>query len=250
MAVWHGPTDREERQALWHGYRGLQDSAKREELIRSYDSYARMLAARYYAQRLRDAIPFEEYLQFARIGLIEAVDRFDPDQGVLFETFAGKRIKGAIVDGIATMSEVQQQLAERRQRMHERGASLADATDMTADDGPEQLFARLADIAIGLAIGFAIESDGTSSDGQAAYGDTTYAGVELKQLRELVLCAVRELPERERHVIASHYLQQRSFTEVARELGVTSGRVSQLHREGIERLRIRMKRKAGLDLQC
>jgi RNA polymerase sigma factor for flagellar operon FliA len=59
---------------------------------------------------------------------------------------------------------------------------------------------------------------------------------------------VRDLPDRERHVITSHYLQQRAFAEVAEELGVTRGRVSQLHRDGIERLRRAMKRRTGIDL--
>lgn len=248
--MWTETTNRIERNALWTSYGADRAPDRRERLIHAYDGYARMMAARYFGQRMRDGISFDEYLQFARIGLIEAIDSFEPDRGVLFETFAGKRIKGAIVDGIASMSEVQRQLAERRQRVRERSASLADEAEAPAEEGLEQLFARLADIAVGFAIGFTLESEAAADPGLPGYGDTTYASVELRQLRELILAAVRELPGQVRDVITRHYLQQQSFAEVAGELGVTRGRVSQLHRDGIERLRLRMKRRAGLDLQC
>jgi RNA polymerase sigma factor for flagellar operon FliA len=246
--MWIGKTGREERAQLWRGYRQAQGADQREQLIQAYEGYARMIAARCYSQRMRDSVGFDDYLQFARLGLIEALDRFEPERGILFETFAAKRIKGSIVDGIATTSEVQQQLAERRQRLRERTASLDDAEQDVSSQDAEQLFAQLADIAIGLAIGYALEADSGTESGEPAFGDTTYASVELKQLRDLILAAVRDLPDRERHVITSHYLQQRAFAEVAEELGVTRGRVSQLHRDGIERLRRAMKRRTGIDL--
>lgn len=248
--MWTGKTEREKRAQLWRGYDGGRDTCRREELIQAYDGYARMIAARFYGQRLHDNTGFEEYLQFARLGLIEAIDRFEPERGILFETFAAKRIRGTIVDGVANLSEVQQQLAVRRERMHERSASLVDEDQETAEeDSAEQLFAKLADIAVGLAIGFAIEAGADTESPAGPYEDMTYASVELRQLRELILHAVRMLPERERQVITRHYLQQCAFADVAEELGLSRGRVAQLHREGIERLRGALKRRAGIDLR-
>jgi RNA polymerase sigma factor for flagellar operon FliA len=242
------PINREKVTSLWQTYGGNPQEATRDALIQTYHGYARIMAGHYYRQRTCDDIPFEEYLQLAHIGLIEAIDRFDPTRGVLFETFAGKRIRGVIVDGIANLSEVQQQLAERRRRLHERTASLAQAAPSVPTDDTELLFAQLADVAVGLAIGFAMDAGADSTDGGS--GDTTYASVEIRQLRELVLDAVRALPDRVRTVITLHYLQRQSFSEISDELGLTAGRISQLHRDGIEQLRLRLKRQARLDLHC
>jgi RNA polymerase sigma factor for flagellar operon FliA len=242
--------DRQVVGRLWSSYATDSSGALREELIKAYLGFAQMMAARYYRQRVGDDIPFEEYQQLAHVGLIEAVDRFEAGRGILFETYAAKRIRGAIVDGIAQMTEVQQQLAERRCRVQARATSLADAVGASALDGPERLFAQLADIAVGLAIGFALDTDVGHDGGEPAHPDTAYAAVEMRQLRELVLRALREIPERPRTVIRQHYLHQRSFADIATELGVTAGRVSQLHREGVERLRTSMKQQPRLDLHC
>jgi RNA polymerase sigma factor for flagellar operon FliA len=241
--------DRQVVGRLWNRYAADASGALREELIKAYLGFAQMMAARYYRRRVGDDIPFDEYQQLAHVGLIEAVDRFEAGRGILFETYAAKRIRGAIVDGIAQTTEVQQQLAERRSRVQARTTSLADAVGDDALDGPDRLFAQLADIAVGLAIGFALDTE-VGHDGEPAHADTAYAAVEMRQLRELVLRALREIPERPRTVIRQHYLHQRSFADIAAELGVTAGRVSQLHREGIERLRTSMKQQPRLDLHC
>ena len=239
----------DEARTLWQRFVGSRDDTVRDELVRAYHGYARMMAARYYARRINDAVDYDEHVQLAQLGLLEAIDRFDPELGLQFESFAGKRVAGAIVDGIAVMTELQQQVAERRRRGQARIASLAAGTVEAAAEDPDELFRQLGELAVGLALGFAMDSE-TEYSGEPFCDHVGYASIELRQLRDQVLAAVRALPDRARTVISMHYLQQRSFAEVAAELGLSAGRVSQLHRDGIERLRLNLKREGGFELRC
>lgn len=239
----------EDAHAAWQSFARARDPAMRQRLVMAYQGYARMMAARYYAQRVGDDIGFDEYFQMAQVGLIEAIDRYDPDAGVQFETFAGKRVAGAIVDGIARMTEVQQQVAEQRRRARERSTSLYQPPVSAEPLAADALFEQLAQLAVGLALGFTL--DGLAGAGaEAAYDEPAYQRIEMRQLRELIAAAVRGLPDRVRAVISLHYLQQKSFAEIAAELELTASRISQLHRDGIERLRLCLKRQDGFDLRC
>ncbi|HSY29558.1 MAG TPA: sigma factor, partial [Burkholderiaceae bacterium] len=92
----------------------------RSRIIESYLPFTRMMAAKTYAKRTCSELEFQDYLQYATIGLVEAVDRFDPNRGVKFETFSATRITGAILNGIDSLSEKQQQVGARRRAIAAR----------------------------------------------------------------------------------------------------------------------------------
>jgi RNA polymerase sigma factor for flagellar operon FliA len=231
--------------ALWQAYRHGRDESLRQRLVGRYLEFARMLAARMYARRTYEGLEFDDYLQFARLGLMEAVDRYDDGLGAKFETFAAHRINGAILNGIATYSEVQEQVAARRRIDAERIEGLhGDAPDR-AD--PAALFAYLADLAVGVAVGLALEGTGMVQDAAAMYGVQPYDGLALRQLRARLKEALAALPERQRKVLSWHYLEQRPFDEIGAALGVTRGRVSQLHKEALASLRERWRARDAVD---
>jgi RNA polymerase sigma factor for flagellar operon FliA len=219
--------------SLW---RGAQSPEGREQLIAHYLPFARMMAAKMYAGRTHRTVEFDEYLQFARLGLIEAVDRFEPARGYKFETYAASRINGAILSGMEAYSEVHEQVAARKRIVGSRLASLQDGARV---DGPDGLFGYLAELAIGLAVGFALDNPSLYSDPQsgARYEDNTYAGVELKQLRARITALLQELPGKHRQVIAYHYLQQLAFEDIAGLLQLSRGRIAQIHKEALLKLR-------------
>src|SRR5262249_33642538 len=154
---------------------------------------------------------------------------------VQFKSYATYRINGAILSGLASLSERQQQIQLRRRIAHERIESLREAGPTAAS--PEDQLRALAEIGVGPAPGIIPQGTGMIGDEQAAAPDNTYAGVELRQFRDGLAHAVERLTERERDVIRLHYLQGIEFGEIARDLGLTQGRVSQLHRQGLARLR-------------
>src|SRR3954468_3185376 len=110
--------------ALWRELRATGDAALRERLLVLHLPYARTIAATLYARRFHDEIEFGDYLQLARVGMLEAVDRFDPARGVQFRTFASRRMQGAILNGIERLTEKQQQIAARQRLRADRVAGV------------------------------------------------------------------------------------------------------------------------------
>ena len=229
-------TDPAEEAGLWSALLDGGDAAARERLIEMHLPFARVMAAKLYAGRHHDEIEFAEYMQLATVGLIESVDRYDPVRGASFCTYAGHRIRGAVLNGLEVASERHEQVAFHRRVRRERLESLHDESRGAGDAGAA-LFESLARIAVGLALGYILEDSGMIRDDARTLGDDTYRSTELAQLRTRVRAIVAELPERERRIIQYHYLQAIPFEAVAAMLGVTKGRVSQLHRRAMDRLR-------------
>jgi RNA polymerase sigma factor FliA len=232
---------------LWAAFVQTRDGAVREQLLAAYMEYARMMAAKVYARRTYTTMDFADYLQYATVGLIEAIDRFDPERGYKFETFAARRIIGAMLNGIETSSEVQQQIVARKRVLGQRVASLSDAPGKAA--GADDVFSRLADIAVGLAVGLALENSGMHQFAYAESADNSYTGVEMKQLESQVRQAVLALPANQRKVIEMHYLQQCEFEEVAEAMALTRGRISQIHKQALGSLKSLLKHGAELDVR-
>lgn len=218
---------------LWTRYLASRDPAVRDEVAARYDDLARILAARAYSGRISTELEFDDYLQFARIGLLESIDRFDPSRGAKFETFSGHRITGAILNGVESLSEKQKQVSVRQQVLKERAASQREGAAAKGHD----TFERLASVAIGLAIGFLLEDSGMYAAEEAVCPDEGYRSAELRQLCQRVREAVQSLPPQEQHIIMGHYLQHQPFETIARGLGLTKGRISQVHHAALARLR-------------
>lgn len=230
--------------ALWKAV-GAGAAAAREKLIEAYLPFARMLAAKIFASRIDHDLEFNEYFQFGTVGLIEAVDRFDPDLGIMFKTFAAQRINGAILNGLESLSEKRVQVSTRKQLQIERRDSARAALE-TAGTG--DVFQQLAEVAIGLALGYILDNPETYRHEDAVQAEHQYAGLEMRQLRNSMQALISGLPQRERMVIKYHYLNQFSFTQIADTMGVSKGRVSQIHHNGLELLRASMRSVKACDL--
>jgi RNA polymerase sigma factor for flagellar operon FliA len=206
---------------------------------------AQRIAATMYARRPFRELEFSDYLQHARIGLIEAIDRYEPGRGALFATYAAYRIKGAILNGIETSSELTAQCAQRRRAVMERVASVHTGSSQTAG---EDQFARLAQTAIDLALGYVLEDSGLDGEEARDEANDVYNVLELKQLRDRLLRIVEALPERERVIVKGHYFEHHDFVVLASQLGLTRGRVSQLHARGLTMLREAYRALVGFDV--
>jgi len=233
----------------WNSWRVLKDIACRERLIAHYLPYARIVAASYYRRRFHDEIEFEEYLQLASVGLLESIDRFDPSHGVQFKTFAARRMHGAILNGLEKITEKQQQIAFRKQLQNERRESLKNRDETTGKQGenaPEDLFRNLANVGIGLALAYLLEGTGMiDTQEERAESQGYYQRIELQQLQQRIRALVDELSEQERTVVRCHYLQEMQFSDIATMLGLSKGRIAQVHRQALERLRRAIQGRGG-----
>jgi RNA polymerase sigma factor for flagellar operon FliA len=198
------------------------------------------MAAHCYARRFHDEIGFDEYLQLASIGLLEAMDRFDPERGAQFRTFAARRMHGAILNGLEHLTEKQQQIAMRQRLRAERLDSLKSVAGddcAGAPHTPEQLLRFVSELGIGLAVCWMLEGTAMVEDTEAVESAPFYRSIAIRQLRERLHRAIDGLPEHERTVVRSHYLQDLPFDRIAAMLHLTKGRISQLHKQALLHLR-------------
>ncbi len=223
---------------LWQAWTLHRDANAREQLILQHTGLARAMAAQTYARRTLQSIGFDDYLQWSMVGLIESIDRFAPERGIPFAAFAIPRLRGAILNGLEVASEQHQQIAARKRLLRERRASITDAAPSAGKRDP---LTALAEVAIGLAIGFMLDDAALLADDSSSASDNAYVSLELRQVRQRLECAVNELGEPDRSVIRDHYYQQQPFGDIAARLKLSKGRISQIHHRGLKRLRQQIK---------
>lgn len=227
---------------LWKAFLASADQSARESLVLRYAPYARALAARTYAKRFNDEVSFDDYLQYAMIGLLESVDRFSADRGATFKTYATTRILGSILNGLERITEKQQQIsAGRRIRLQrERTESLLEEFDAGSRDEIAFL-RRVGDLGFGVALGILLDGSGMVETANPCMEVGYFQHAEIRQLRERLRELVAQLPEGERRVIAYHYFQGIQFEEIATLLSLSKGRISQIHKRALQRLQERMQ---------
>lgn len=237
------PADAERDRARWLEFARSRSPELRNELVQRYAGLARMMAARLYQKRADNSVQFADYLQYARVGLVEAIDHFDIAREVPFEAYSSFRIKGAILNGLEGESE----LAAQRAFWSRRARDRFDSIRQQAVRGDRRAsLEELVSLTVGLALSHLLESDeGEPVDDSLAANP--YASAELAQLRRRVRALLPALPPRERELIQRHYEEQVEFQAIAAEWGLTKGRVSQLHAQALQRLRTLLGQKPKLD---
>jgi len=219
-------------------------STDRARLIERYLPLAHTIAARLYRMRKDDSVAFNDYLQYARLGLIESIDRYDPTREASFATFSSYRIRGAILNGLATETELAAQTHFRRAQWRDRMESL---TSRESSDADVEL-RELASLTVGLALGFMLDQAREPID--EATQSNPYAATELAELRRVVRDIVLKLPDRERRLIEKHYYTHEEFQAIAVEWGITKGRVSQLHAQALARIRTLLSAPPTIDREA
>lgn len=229
---------------LWERFTRSRDAQTRLELIEHYLPFARIIAARVYGLRAGQSPSFDDYLQYARLGLIEAVDRYDTSRNVSFEAYSVHRIRGAILNGLGQESEVAAQRDFWRTRMPDRMHSVVSETGASL---PRASLQDLIDITVGIALGLVLDEDGEREPIDETLQANPYAATELAQLSRAVKELVRKLPDREREVIERHYFKRQEFQAIAQSYSLSKGRVSQLHGRALSRLRQMLEDRPRLD---
>jgi RNA polymerase sigma factor for flagellar operon FliA len=216
--------------------------------------------ARRVASSMPHSIELGDLVQDGMLGLIDAAFRFDEARGIKFETFAERRVRGAMIDALrrdAWPRGVRRQRREleaaREELRRELGAepSLADLAKRVGSDE-----ARLSKTIVRINT---IESTSPLSAGDNVDGSTLPTALvpsepvapdrayEELEVRERVRAAIASLPPRERKVIGLYYYAEATMKQIGAEIGVNESRVSQLHARAIERLRKVMT--AGLPVE-
>ncbi len=206
--------------------------------------------ARRMAASMPNSIDVGDLVQDGVLGLIDAARRFDEDRGIKFETFAERRVRGAMIDALrrdAWPRGVRRQRREidaareslRRELGHE--PSLADLAARVGSDEKRlsRTIVRIHTIesTSPLASGDRVDETSLPPALVPSEPDSPHAAYEKVETRERVRTAIASLPWRERKVIGLYYYGQVTMKEIGAEIGVNESRVSQLHARAIRRLR-------------
>ena len=225
-------------------------SAEREALINETLPLIKHIAHR-VATRLPSNIELQDLINAGVLGLLDAIDKFEPERNVKFKTYAEVRIRGAILDSLRNLDWAPRSLRKKSRDLERTYSDLSQKLGRAATDEEmseamgEDLedFHALVDQLHGLTIGsFENLSDGEDSDSYLNYypddgSNDPYARFEVNELTKLLIDAIEHLPEKERLVLSLYYYEEFTMKEIGALLGVNESRVSQLHTKAMLRLR-------------
>jgi RNA polymerase sigma factor for flagellar operon FliA len=239
---------------LWRRYKVDGDASARERLVVAYSPLVKFVAGRLGAG-LPSHVEDADLISYGLMGLIGSIERFEPERGIKFETFAMTRIRGAIIDELRSLDWVPRSVRARAREIEAAQAKLEhelqrapSEEELAAKLGidEEELRSSLLDIAnssvyaldelwtISDSSGDSVSLLDTISDPRADDPQESLASSEVK---DRLTDGISSLPEREQLVIALYYYQNLTLREIGEVLGVTESRVSQLHTKAVMRLK-------------
>ncbi len=243
---------------LWNQYQETRNPALREALILEYSHLIKFIAGRlniYFGSN----VEYDDLVSFGVFGLIDAIDKFDVNKGVKFETYASLRIRGSIIDSIREMDWVPRSLRQKNKELekayweveNELGHSasdkdIADRLKISLDEFYKLLnevnVSSMVSLEDFLEQNYEIGMDISSSSKQ----DRPEYEAELNELGEILGDAIDKLPEKERMVLTLYYYEELTLKEISAIMKVSESRISQLHTKAIMRLRGKLARQKSL----
>src|SRR5215216_3893771 len=263
----HTPEDlrKEPNYPIWVRLRS-GDRGARDELVVKYAPLVKYVIGR-MAISLPAAMDSDDVLSAGTVGLLHAVDRFDPDQGVRFETYALQRIRGAIIDTIRSLSPLSRGAGRRARLLDETTAALAQRLGRapTQEELANELGVDMAELGRMLleSAHVIVSLDGAGSGGddegevqslRDLLHDPNAAGtdevVEENELVDRLSAAIEALPPRDRLVLNLYYHEELTLKEISRVIEVSESRVSQIHTAAVMKLRALLRAEQSQPLKA
>ena len=207
--------------------------------------------AYHLAGRLTPSVQVDDLIQAGLLGLLEAARVYDSRQGATFETYAGIRIRGAMLDEMRktdwtprSVHRNARRLSEAVRAVESREGREARPQEVAAEMGVDldSYHAMLRDAVTSRVLSFEdmFEADSDREDILPGDGETPVESLVHEGFRQAVTEAIGGLPEREGLVLALYYDEELNLREIGEVLGVTESRVSQIHSQALVRLRARL----------
>lgn len=237
-----------DKQKLWDEYRKKRTPELREKIIIEYAGLVKVVAGR-LSMYLGYNVEYDDLVGYGTFGLIDAIDKYDFDKGVKFETYASVRIRGAILDQIRKMDWIPRTLRQKQKRVDAayRKIELETGRPATDEEIAKELeisLDELDDWQNQTKVSNLISLDDYMEQGEtkveiASSEDYVQPEkvVEQQALKQILVDALELLTEKEKKVIVFYYYEELTLKEISSILEVTESRVSQLHTKALQKLR-------------
>lgn len=241
---------------IWAEFKSSGARGARDQLILHYSPLVKFVAGR-LAVGLPQNVEQSDLVSYGVFGLIDAIEKFEPERGFKFETYAISRIKGAILDELRSIDWVPRSVRAKARAVENAYAKLESQLHRTPSDAElaeeldvseEQLQATLSQISfVGLAAldetlaaGSGERESFTLGDTIADQRDGPVDAYEVEEMRTLLAESINRMPEREKVVLTLYYYEGLTLAEIGQVLSVTESRVCQIHTKAVLQLRSRI----------
>lgn len=241
---------------LWREYRKGKDQKIRDAIITQYAPLVKYVAGK-VSVSMPSNIDFDDLVGFGVFGLLDAIEKFDPDKHVKFKTYAVTRIRGAIFDELRSIDWVPRSVRQKTREVDDAVTKLEALHGRSATD---QEIAKELNLDMDQYNQMLLKISGTS---MLSINDVWYTGddndkvaieesiespsslrpdtiAEREDVRRVIVEAISQLPEKEKKVLVLYYYEDLTLKEIGKVLEVTESRISQLHTKAIMRLRAKL----------
>ena len=248
--------DESEELKLWKEFKKTKSVAIRDKLIKQYMPLVKWVAGR-VSTGMPESVEVDDLVGFAQFGLLDAINKYDPDKNVKFKTYATTRIRGAIFDELRELDWVPRSVRQKSREIEDTIVDLEAKLGRTASDAEIAQAMNMTEAEYQTTV---MKVSGTSV---LSLNDVWYSGddsehisigdsieaptslnpdviVEREEIRRVIIQAINELPKNEKMVIVLYYHEDLSFREIGAVLNVSESRVSQLHSKANLRLRAKL----------
>jgi len=242
---------------LWVQYRKTRDPKIRETFANQYAPLVKYVAGK-VAVGMPHNVEFDDLVQFGVFGLLDAIDKFDPEKNVKFKTYAVTRIRGAIFDELRSIDWVPRSVRQKTREVEDTIGTLEARLGRTATDQEvaaamglsEEDYQKTMQKISGTSM-LSINEVWYSGDDndKVSIGDSIESPASMNpeviaerdEIRRVIVDAINELPDKEKKILVLYYFEDLTLKEIGQVLDVTESRVSQLHTKAIMRLRFKLR---------
>ncbi|MFD0413331.1 RNA polymerase sigma factor WhiG [Streptomyces sp. NPDC127108] len=241
---------------LWRSYKTTGDGRLREQLILHYSPLVKYVAGR-VSVGLPPNVEQADFVSSGVFGLIDAIEKFDLDRSIKFETYAITRIRGAMIDELRALDWIPRSIRQKARNVERAYATLEARLRRTPSEGEvaaemgiqvEELHAVFSQLSLANVVALEellhVGGEGDRLSLMDTLEDTAADNpvevAEDRELRRLLARAINTLPEREKTVVTLYYYEGLTLAEIGNVLGVTESRVSQIHTKSVLQLRAKL----------
>jgi RNA polymerase sigma factor for flagellar operon FliA len=240
---------------LWRSYKATGDDRLREQLILHYSPLVKYVAGR-VSVGLPPNVEQADFVSSGVFGLIDAIEKFDIDREIKFETYAITRIRGAMIDELRALDWIPRSVRQKARNVERAYATLEarlrrtpTEVEVAAEMGipVDELHAVFSQLSLANVVALEELLHVGGEDGlsfmdtlEDTAADNPVEVAEDRELRRFLARAINTLPEREKTVVTLYYYEGLTLAEIGNVLGVTESRVSQIHTKSVLQLRAKL----------